>query len=97
MSKILHTQSLRHTFLGTSFHATSMLAINPPQIERLKLLDSGEIETCVELKVDAAKSTAQLWEELNYDAIYSHLHPLDYCPKVLSFAKFSTSKHKKKI
>ena len=52
--------------------------------ERRKLLDSGEIETSVELKFDKAKSTAQLWGALlNYDAIYAHLHPLDYVPKVL--------------
>ena len=52
--------------------------------ERRKLLDSGEIETSVELKFDEAKSTAQLWEALlNYDAIYAHLHTLDYGPKVL--------------
>ena len=44
--------------------------------ERKKLLDSGEIETSVELKFEEAKSVSQLWEALhNYDAVYSHLHP----------------------
>jgi hypothetical protein len=48
------------------------------------LLDSREVETSVELKFEEAKSVAQLWEALpNYDAVYSHLHPLDYGPKVL--------------
>jgi hypothetical protein len=48
------------------------------------LLDSGEIETSVELKFGGAKSLAQLWEAvINYDAVYSHLHPMDYGPKVL--------------
>ena len=52
--------------------------------ERKKLLDSGEIETSVELKFEEAKSVSQLWEALlNYDAVYSHLHPMDYGPKVL--------------
>ena len=52
--------------------------------EPKKLLDSGEIETSVELKFEEAKSVAQLWEALlNYDAVYSHLHPMDYSPKVL--------------
>ena len=42
--------------------------------EHKKLLNSGEIETSVELKFEEAKSVAQLWETLlNYDAIYSHL------------------------
>ena len=39
------------------------------------MLDSGEIETSVELKFEEAL--------LNYDAVYSHLHPMDYGPKVL--------------
>ena len=52
--------------------------------ERKKLLDSGEIETSVELKFEEAKSVSQLWEALlNYDAVYSHLHPMDYGPNVL--------------
>ena len=41
------------------------------------MLDSG-------VKFEEAKSVAQLWETLlNYDAVYSHLHPMDYGPKVL--------------
>ena len=52
--------------------------------ERKRLLDSGEIETSVELKFEEAKSVSQLWEALlNYDAVYAHLHPMDYGPKVL--------------
>ena len=44
--------------------------------EHKKLLDSGEIETSVELKFEEAKSVAQLREALlNFDAVYSHLHP----------------------
>ena len=52
--------------------------------EHKKLLNIGEIETSVELKFEEAKSVAQLWEALlNYDAVYSHLHPMDDGPKVL--------------
>ena len=69
--------------------------------ERKRLLDSGEIETSVELKYEEAKSVSQLWEALlNYDAVYEHLHPMDYGPKVLmrvmvhwhSFANLGTRK-----
>ena len=42
------------------------------------LLDSGYIETSVELKFEEAKSSPKL-----RCSIYSHLHPMDYGPKVL--------------
>jgi hypothetical protein len=66
------------------FTATNIDVSQKSATERKKLLDSGEVETSVELKFEEAKSVAQLWEALlNYDAVYSHLHPLDYGPKVL--------------
>ena len=66
------------------FTASNIDVSQKSATERKKLLDSGEVETSVELKFEEAKSVAQLWEALlNYDAVYSHLHPLDFGPKVL--------------
>ena len=59
--------------------------------ERKRLLDSGEIETSVELKFEEAKSVSQLWEALlNYDAVYAHLHPMRVMVHWHSFANLGT-------
>ena len=68
-------------FVGTSLRTISMLAGSRPySVVNHSTVDKSKPV----LSLNSMKSTAQLWEALlNYDAIYAHLHHLDYGPKVL--------------
>ena len=45
----------------------------------LDVSQKSKIETSMEVEFEEAKSVAQLWEALiNYDAVYTNLHLMDY-------------------
>ena len=45
----------------------------------LDVSQKSKIQTSMEVEFEEAKSVAQLWEALiNYDAVYTNLHLMDY-------------------